>query len=500
MNYWDKIEYQRIKSAEVLDENIKILFDNGDDELYLIDRLLPEGYSYSKDKKIVCSEFSILIPATPEDIDVPWDKIRVLSDSKFGEYMANIADSYSKKIGSRIRALRVKKGIKSNEIATRTHLTPQTISRIETGKTDVSFSSLNKILGAMGCTLADLTDEAFQSTNISFQLLLKKLIQAGIEKALIYSRIIPNTIISLIEQYKGDEPDMLLNEAAEYVSNIFGWRIEDIWQNKTLSLSEVPVNNAFYKTPLRSNTNQIRAYSHYVYYLAKTILKSIPDESTLEFPSSTEDFIDQFYKYYDSIELDNLISYAWNLGICVLPLSDPGTFHGACWNIDGKYIIVLKQRHLSHARWIFDFLHELYHVFAHLNEDNSAVIEENEISPFDHDQKEEIEANYFANTVLFGSNFSELPEKCVKEANWDLKNLRKAVVKVSKKEHYRTDALANLLAFRLSKQGENWWGTANKLQIYEPNPYNLVIEQLVKRMNPKYLSNFEANIIDMSLT
>ena len=62
---------------------------------------------------------------------------------------------------------------------------------------------------------------------------------------------------------------------------------------------------------------------------------------------------------YGAITFEHTLRYVWSLGIPVLPLRDPGAFHGACWRIDGRNIIVLKQRTLSLARWLADLLHEV---------------------------------------------------------------------------------------------------------------------------------------------
>ena len=61
------------------------------------------------------------------------------------------------------------------------------------------------------------------------------------------------------------------------------------------------------------------------------------------------------------LTLRAVLSFAWDLGVRVLPLRDPGTFHGACWRYGGRNVIVLKQTATYEARWLFDLIHELYH-------------------------------------------------------------------------------------------------------------------------------------------
>ena len=64
---------------------------------------------------------------------------------------------------------------------------------------------------------------------------------------------------------------------------------------------------------------------------------------------------------------------------------------------------MLKQQVTSHAKWIFDLLHELYHVLVHLKDEDELIVEATEISPISRDEDpRELEANSFANQVVFG--------------------------------------------------------------------------------------------------
>src|SRR5207245_1776388 len=145
-----------------------------------------------------------------------------------------------------------------------------------------------------------------------------------------------------------------------------------------------------------------------------------------DYPENIDEFKSEYFKQNQTIDLATLLDFVWNLGICILPLSDSGVFHGASWNIEGRHVVVLKQNTQSHARWIFDLLHELYHVFVHLNKANTSVVEVEELNPFSNNETiEELEANSFANQVIFGNRAEELAEQCVNVAKWDIKNLSK---------------------------------------------------------------------------
>lgn len=138
-------------------------------------------------------------------------------------------------------------------------------------------------------------------------------------------------------------------------------------------------------------------------------------------------------------------------------------------NIGGRYVVIVKQNTKFHSRWIFDLLHELYHVFDHLQEPDTSIVEAGEISPFASDESmQEREANSFANLVLFDGKAEEYAQKSIEAAKWDLRGLATNVKKISKLYKIREDSLANYLAFRLSFQNQNWWAQANSLQTSDP--------------------------------
>lgn len=91
--------------------------------------------------------------------DIPWDTIRALSDPQFAAEMARAAAHNALRVGATLRTLRRQRGFTTAEIGTRTGMAQQSISRIENGRHDVSFSTLEKILAALGCTLCDLYED-----------------------------------------------------------------------------------------------------------------------------------------------------------------------------------------------------------------------------------------------------------------------------------------------------------------------------------------------------
>ena len=67
-------------------------------------------------------------------------------------------------IGKRLKALRQKHSWTLSEVAKRTGISVGTLSKLENGKTDLNFSSVNKLAEGLGIAVTDLTNPAPQVT------------------------------------------------------------------------------------------------------------------------------------------------------------------------------------------------------------------------------------------------------------------------------------------------------------------------------------------------
>ena len=156
---------------------------------------------------------------------------------------------------------------------------------------------------------------------------------------------------------------------------------------------------------------------------------------------------------HGEMTFESALKFVWSLGIPVLPLNDAGTFHGACWRLGGRNIIVLKQRTKSSAKWLNDLLHEYYHAAQNQDLEEHPVIEDNEMSPARRNSAEEQAASRFAGDVMLEGRAEELAEQCVAAAKNSVELLKSAVPRVAQKARVQTEALANYMAFCLSLRG-----------------------------------------------
>lgn len=328
--------------------------------------------------------------------------------------------------------------------------------------------------------------------------LVKKLTKLGFPKTLLEKKIVPSA--KAVDWRKQNYPSEI-DAIAAFVSAIFGLQERNLWTTDRIALAESPAWLGRFKSAANANVSQIAAYSYYAHYLAKLVVKACKVDKDEQLPGDSDEFKVNYLNKYKKFDLESLLNYAWELGFCVLPLNDPGVFHGACWNIDGRKVIVLKQSTKYHARWIFDLLHEMYHALAHLDEANASVIESEELNPFlDHQSEEEREANTFSRYVLFGNRSEEIVEHSVRLAHGRVENLKSAVSNIARSENLRPDILANLVAYRLSLSNQNWWGAATSFQIAEPDPFTVASSILVKNISIEDLNTMDQSLLKIALS
>jgi len=78
--------------------------------------------------------------------------------------------------------------------------------------------------------------------------------------------------------------------------------------------------------------------------------------------------------------------------------------------------------------------------------------------------------------------------------------LKAVVPKIADQENVSVDALANYMAFRLSLQGENWWGAANNLQVSSTVPWQTARDFLLERANFADLNEVDRNLLLQALS
>ncbi len=255
-----------------------------------------------------------------------------------------------------------------------------------------------------------------------------------------------------------------------------------------------------FKKGARTDERRATVYTVYAHYLALLVLEATSELPKRPIPTEAAEVRSAVLSTYGSLTLKNILHYLWSLGVPVLPLNDPGAFHGACWRVEGRNIIVLKQQTKSESRWLSDVLHELRHTGEAPNQNEFAVIEGDEIAQDQRQLREEQAASRFAGDVLLDGHAEELAQKCVQAAQGSVERLKAAVPMIADQENVSVDALANYMAFRLSLQGINWWGTANNLQVSSTAPWQTARDFLLERANFASLNEVDRNLLLQALS
>jgi len=389
---------------------------------------------------------------------------------------------------------RIALGLSQRELAERLGIKEQQIQRYES--TDYASASLTRIIEVakaldLKITKSVYLPEAMQTLRHIFS----RLSEIGLNHDFITSRLLPSDISSLISENKMENREgTLVWRAAASIGRIYGWSPSVLLSAKPLILNDAGVTARF-KMPKKRQPQYTDAYVVYAHYLALLVLERTEKIKHKGLVLDAEKIREVVLSKYHTVTFENLLSYVWDLGIPVLPLKDSGAFHGACWRVQGRNIIVLKQKSHSMARWAFDLLHELYHTGQKPTKKDYDAIDVGE----NYDTSDEKAASRFAGDVLLEGRAEELAKICVKEASGKVELLKSVAKSVAKRENINLDYLANYLAFRLSLQNINWWGAANNLQQMAGNPWELARDRLLQNINLTDLSDSDQSLLQSAL-
>lgn len=242
-----------------------------------------------------------------------------------------------------------------------------------------------------------------------------------------------------------------------------------------------------FKVPKRSNNAVIYVHAAYAYRISNIVTRAanVRQKKLITDPKL---FKNSVIETYGEFNLINCINHIWDMGIPVIPFNMSGGFHGACWRIKGNNVIVLKQQSDSKARWMFDLLHEYWHATEHPELQEREVIDINEILSSKDENVEEIRANKFANDVIF-EDIPLLLKNCYRLSKGHPSRLKAAVQSVANAYKVDLGALANLVAYDISKRGIDWWGGANNLQDNFESPYLIALRIFQERINVDFIDD-----------
>jgi transcriptional regulator with XRE-family HTH domain/Zn-dependent peptidase ImmA (M78 family) len=399
---------------------------------------------------------------------------------------------------------RIASGLSQKELADRLGLKEQQIQRYEaTDYASASFTRILEIIQALGIKVRE--DVFLPSSQITLNTLFSRLRQVGIDRDFILKRFYPKSAGGnlQIDDISEDKASSLALQVAALVSRVFGLTPSDIFSSSPLQLNAAAAGMARFKVTKRTDERHLSAYTLYAHFLALLVLDATSDLPNKQIPKHPDQVREAIVSTYGYLTFKHALQYVWSLGVPVLPLNDSGAFHGAFWRVGGRNVIVLKQQTKSAARWLFDLLHELWHAAQEPELDERTVIEDSEIAQARLNSQEEKTATRFAGHITLDGRAEELVKLCEQEAKGSIEQLKRVVPKIAARENVSVASLANYMAFRLSLQGENWWGAATNLQTEDTDytdPWQTARDYLLERANFGQLNEVDRNLLLRALS
>ncbi|HEX3426398.1 MAG TPA: XRE family transcriptional regulator [Acidimicrobiales bacterium] len=382
-----------------------------------------------------------------------------------------------------IRA-RISQGLTQRDLGERLGMQEQQVQRYEANDwATASLPRLIEVADALGVSIAETFPSGPEA--VDAKQLARQLRRAGLEPNFVARRLAPT----------GDDGEDLaaVLDLAARVNRIYGWSPSNVLAGENLEV-DLPVAVGF-KWPRRASEPRVRAYTMYTHYLALLALQGTSAIDTPPIPASAKDFRTAVVRRSGAVTFETVLDFVWRLGIPVVPLADPGAFHAVLWRTGGRNVIVLKQQNRTLSRWVFDLLHEVGHAIEEPTEAEYGVVDDDPEA----DADGEVAANRFAGDVLLDGRAEELAQECVEAARGKVEYLKVAVRRVAARSGVETADLANYLAYRLSLQNINWWGTATNLQSGEGDPWVVAREQFFRCSDLRALNVLDRGLLSQAL-
>jgi transcriptional regulator with XRE-family HTH domain/Zn-dependent peptidase ImmA (M78 family) len=423
-------------------------------------------------------------------------EIREYDLLRSGAYRIVEVDSFGELPVALIKA-RIASGLSQKDLADRLDMKEQQIQRYEaTDYAGASFSRLAEVVKALGVSVRE--DIFVPSEGLSLKDLLTRLEGFGLDRRLAVSRLMPQDLTPAKVSSAGAEIAGAIFPMASALRRVFGWSMAEILGPGQPQLNFAVAGAARFKLPAKADNTRLAAYTIYAHHLACLTLESTPELVARPIPRDPAEVWRDIRERFGRIDLRAALEYAWGLGVVILPLDDAGAFHGACWRVKGRNVVVLKQQTKSEARWLFDLFHELWHAGEEPELEERTILEASESDPERREAPEEKKASRYAGDIVLDRRAEKLVAMIVAETGGDIPKFKNAVPRIARREGVSTESLANYVAFRLSLQGENWWGTANNLQT-PGDPWAIARDFLLSRCDLSRLDRIDQSLLTRAL-
>jgi transcriptional regulator with XRE-family HTH domain len=394
---------------------------------------------------------------------------------------------------------RIAAGLSQKGLADRLGLKEQQIQRYEAERYGAaSYQRMREIAAAIGVRIRN--DILLPMKPGTFEGLVTKLRQVGLERDFLFTCLLSSDDAARARGEAPTEDDAsLAAKAGSALERIYGWTYDNLFGAQPLDAPRFAAAEGRFKMPARRPQAAANLFIPYANYLAVIVLNACRDLPRGGIPTDPKMMRRAIVDSRGDVDLRAALHFAWDQGIPVLPLRNRGTFHGACWRYEHRNVVVLKQRSKHEARWLFDLLHELFHAGQRPGDETMEVLEAEETSVERRTSDEEIAASQFAGDVSLDNRAGSLAEACVQLAGGSVERLKGVVPRIAEQAHVGVGALANYMAFRLSWQGINWWGTAANLQADDGDPWVIARDVFIERFPFRLEDELDRALLDRVL-
>lgn len=440
---WTRSGYSDIESAERRDGEIEVRFANGDLVILAAETL---GLG-DPDMSVECGEHGTSLNVESPDgarREIDWMVIRAAHDPAFAEELRDQDAEESRRIGTRLKALREDGGFSQTAVAQLARMPASQLSKLERGDTDMRLSTIRSLLRVMGASFADISGP--DAPEISAKELTKRAGLAGVPR---------NLMDRMVERF--DRRNL-----APAVLRAFRWSPDELRVGvPTTPRLAIPVqfktSNAedHLDSPLLQLAHTVSAVSAAAY-----------DHPVRDVSPDPQAVRAEILARHGGLSLSTLLQWVWDAGIVVLPLLGSGSFTAASWVVDGRPVIVLKESRQQWVYWLFDLAHELGH-FALGHVTNEAVVDV-EVPWQAHADDQEQEANAYAMRLLLGDSERLLGDVRARSGTTELAQRRQfkfKVADIATEADVSAGVLAVIAAFALTDvaRPQDRWGSAQNL-------------------------------------
>ncbi len=99
------------------------------------------------------------VPAGAAVVEIPWDRIRSVADPEFRAHLADRAAERARRIGGRIRAMRLEAGLTPAALAEKVGVPRGTVVDLEAGRIEPRSDLIEHVAITLGRQLRDFADE-----------------------------------------------------------------------------------------------------------------------------------------------------------------------------------------------------------------------------------------------------------------------------------------------------------------------------------------------------